>query len=118
MAVITNTQLAIRVFLWGRVIIGRSLAWSVSVVQCLLHNMVKCGQNLWLRQFKRKRSPTFDSYHFTGLLPTADLPPWRPAVCRSLVEAAAASSYRDTFCSRFPIACAAANDHPWHMDID
>ena len=48
-----------------------------------------------LAQFKRKRSPTFDSYHVTGLLPTSDsdLPPGRPAVCRSLVEAAAASSY-------------------------
>ena len=39
-------------------------------------------------------------------------------VDRLSVEAAAASPYVDNSCCRFPIAVAAAIDHPWHMDID
>ena len=51
------------VFLWGPVIISGRLACSAWLV-----SVIQC------------------------LLPTADLPPWRSAVCRFLVEAAAASS--------------------------
>ena len=100
MAGTTNTQLgslshvpvrtdSLRVFLWGHAVISCSLACNTWAVRA-----IHC------------------------LLPTADLQPWRLSVCHFLVEAEAASSYLDNFCSRFPIACAAANDHPWHMDID
>ena len=75
MSVTTNTQLgslshvpvrtdSLRVFLWGHVVISCSLACNTWSVR-----VIHC------------------------LLPTADLQPWRLAVCRFLVEAAAASSY-------------------------